>query len=206
MTEVIAPPADRPVTKMRDSSRSCNSTHARDHLADRQRLALPAPRVGGRIPVEAQVVIVRAVLLGIEQREAMALGKLGPAAARIIARRILGAAVKHHHQRARRAQGRRGHRTDASSAPGLDPNFASGARRRIAMAPPEVAAPASSPKVVPPYCQACACCFSWVRAKVPGRPKHGPQGPLMLQCTINGRAEKTRQVQNIGRDRATSVR
>ena len=69
-----------------------------DHRGDRGGLAAPAPCVGGLIPVEAEVEIIAALLLGEEQGETVAVGELRPAAAAIVQRRILGAAVEHDHQ------------------------------------------------------------------------------------------------------------
>jgi hypothetical protein len=76
--------------------------HVADHLPDRLRLARAARGVAGLEPVEAEVGIVRPLLLGKEQGEAVPVGQPRPARTLVIARRILGAAVQHHHQRSAR--------------------------------------------------------------------------------------------------------
>ena len=85
--------------KTRAGSRPCLGDHVADHLRDRGASPLPAAGVAGAIPVEAQIVIVGAGLLGKQHGEAVAVGELRPAAAAIIHRGILGAAVEDDDQR-----------------------------------------------------------------------------------------------------------
>ena len=60
-----------------------------DHLADRESLAGIAPDVMWHEPVEAEVGIVRTLLLGEEQRDVVMIGKTRPSGTVIVARRRL---------------------------------------------------------------------------------------------------------------------
>ena len=70
-----------------------------DHLADGERLALAAGNVAGQEPVEADVRVVGALLLGQEQGKAVALGERRPAGAVLIAVGRLRAAVQDDDER-----------------------------------------------------------------------------------------------------------
>ena len=69
MTEVIAPPAERPVTKTRLWS-SHGSGSCVDHVPDRERLTVVPLAVLALKPVEAALRIVRGLLLWNEQGKA----------------------------------------------------------------------------------------------------------------------------------------
>ena len=73
--------------------------HVAHHLRDRGGLALPAAAVGRLVPVEAQIVIVRARLLGEQHGKAMPIGQFRPAAPAIVHAGILGAAMEHDNER-----------------------------------------------------------------------------------------------------------
>lgn len=72
--------------------------HRRDHLPDGQCFASAAPRITRAEPVEAEVGVIAASLLRVEQSEPLLVGELGPPGAAIVAGGILSASVKHNHQ------------------------------------------------------------------------------------------------------------
>ena len=76
MTDVMAPPAERPVTKTRSRSRPCSLHHALDHLPDRRCFAAAALDIARLEPVEAQLRVVGLLLL----RGAAARSRSGPRA------------------------------------------------------------------------------------------------------------------------------
>ena len=73
--------------------------HRLDHLADRQRFAGVAADVFGHEPVEAEIGVVGALLLGEEHGEPMQIGKSRPAGTLVVSRGGLGAAVQDDDQR-----------------------------------------------------------------------------------------------------------
>ena len=76
-----------------------------DHLADRRCFAPTAASIPWQVPVETEVGMICPALLGKEHRKPVSLGELGPAAALVISRSALRAAVKHDNQGARHVVG-----------------------------------------------------------------------------------------------------
>ena len=73
-----------------------------DHLADRHGLTPSPPSIARLEPVETEIGIVGPLLLGEQDREAVAFGKLRPATAAIVGGSRLGAAVEHDYEPGRR--------------------------------------------------------------------------------------------------------
>lgn len=108
--------------------------HRVDHLRDRQRFAGIAPGVAGFEPVEAEVGIVRPLLLGIEHRETVGRRKLRPTRPAIISSGGLGASVQHDNQRHRVAvRVGRGHELPRLEVPGIRSELLERLQRPVGM-------------------------------------------------------------------------
>jgi hypothetical protein len=73
--------------------------HCFDHLSDRKDLAAIACSVCRQEPVEAEVRIVGALLLGVEKRETGLIRELGPSRVMVVAGGTLGATVEYDDER-----------------------------------------------------------------------------------------------------------
>ena len=107
MTEVIAPPAERPVMKTRAGSMPWSDAIVATIC--RIDAASPCPRSmsPALIPIEAAIGIVRPLLLWKNQSEPEPVGQRRPSRPEIIARRALRAAVQHDEERTLVRQDRR---------------------------------------------------------------------------------------------------
>jgi hypothetical protein len=84
---------------MAPAVQAVGNDHRLDHLPDRKGLADIARSVFRQEPVEAEVRVVGALLLGVEQRETGLVGELGPSRVAVVAGGVLRATVQHHNER-----------------------------------------------------------------------------------------------------------
>lgn len=73
--------------------------HRLDHLPDRRDFAAIARSIWRQEPVEAEVRVVGALLLGVEQRETGLVSELGPTRVVVVAGGVLGATVQYDDER-----------------------------------------------------------------------------------------------------------